>query len=250
MSDRRSHNDGGTKLSPQTLVVASLASLTAAIVVSTFWRGGTPIAAAMTPVIVALASELYSRPARRITELSSRAGVARSGRFAHESIRERERVPSGAPPDRRFPDALRPPDEPELGPMRVYRTEQRSSPVRRIHIRLALLTALLAFVIATAVLTVPELVLGGSVASHGKTTLFGGHRHKSNSTKTDKNKTTTQQSPTTSAPSPTTTAPAPSTTAPAAPPAQTAPSTTTPAPSSTTPVTPQSQTVPAPTPSG
>src|SRR4051794_3763545 len=175
MPDRRgSQGGGGNRVSPQTLVVASLASLTAAIVTSTFWRGGTPITAALSPVIVAIASELYSRPARRITELSSRAGVARTRR-AGEDVRARERVPTGVPPGRPLPAAVRPPDEPELGPMRIYRTEQRSSPVRRVHIRVALITAALAFVIAAAVLTLPELVFGGSVASHGRTTLFGGH---------------------------------------------------------------------------
>ena len=238
VSDRRSH-DGGTKLSPQTLVVASLASLTAAIVTSTFWRGGTPITAALTPVIVALASELYSRPARRITELSSRAGATRSPRFAQESVRERERVFSGGPPERGLP--VRPPDDSSVGPMRVYRSEQRQSPIRRIHIRAALLTALLAFVIAAAVLTLPELVFGGAVSSHAKTTLFGGHSSRHTST-TKHNGTTTQTTPTTSAPSSSTTTPAPTTTTPAAPPAQSAPQTTTPT------QTPQSGATPSPAP--
>ncbi|HKN95261.1 MAG TPA: hypothetical protein VJU60_13080 [Thermoleophilaceae bacterium] len=223
MSERRPQ-DGGTKLSPQTLIIASLASLTAAIVTSTFWQRGTPITAAITPVIVAVASELYSRPARRITELRSR-------RFAQQQVPQRERVPSGAPPRR--PEALRPPDDGELGPMRIYRTEQRSSPIRRVHIRAALITAAIAFVIALAVLTLPELIFGGSVAARGsRTTFFGGgtshHTHKTPSN--------TQTAPTTTTPSstaPTQTAPATTT-----PPAQTAPQTTapsqTPAPSGAT----------------
>src|SRR3954449_13176369 len=89
VSNRRSH-DGGTKLSPQTLIVASLASLTAAIVTSTFWRGGTPITAALSPVVVAIASELSIRPAGRNTELGSRAGSVRTRRSTSE-VRERER---------------------------------------------------------------------------------------------------------------------------------------------------------------
>jgi hypothetical protein len=223
MSERRPSSDGGTKLSPQTLIVASLASLTAAIVTSYFWQKGTPITAAITPVIVALASELYSRPARRITELSSRASVARSRRFAQEELRARERVPTGGLPDWR-PDAVRPPEEPALGPVRVYRSEQRSSPIRRVHIRAALITAAVAFVIAAAVLTLPELVFGGSVAGHRSTTFFGGGhstRHKSSPQKN------TRTSPATSAP---TTTPAPTTSAPTvtAPPAQTTPQTTAP----------------------
>jgi hypothetical protein len=244
--DRRARDDGGTKLSPQTLIVASLASLTAAIVTSTFWQRGTPITAALTPVIVALASELYSRPAKRITQLSARANVTRSRRFTHEQARvlERERVTSGAPPDRWRPESLSPPDDPDYGPMRVYRTEQRSSPIRRVHVRAALVTAAIAFVIAVAVLTLPELVFGGSVAAHGRTTFFSsGHRHKSNSSSSSdkKHNTTTQTTPTTSAPSSSTTTPAPTTITPAAPPAQTAPQTT-------TPVTPVPS--PSPAPSG
>lgn len=212
MSDRRPQ-DGGTKLSPQTLIVASLASLTAAIVTSTFWQKGTPITAAITPVIVAVASELYSRPARRITELRSR-------RFTQQQVPQRERVPTGAPPRR--PDAMRPPED-DFGPMRIYRTEQRSSPIRRVHIRAALITAAIAFVIALAVLTLPELIFGGSVAASGRTTFFGGTSHHRSHKSTPSN---TQTAPTTTTPS--TTAPtqtAPTTTTP---PAQAAPPTTAP----------------------
>jgi hypothetical protein len=221
--DRRPNDDGGSKLSPQTLIVASLASLTAAIVTSTFWQRGTPITAAITPVIVALASELYSRPARRITQFSSRAGEVRGRRFEHES-RVRERVPSGAPPDLWRAESLSPPEDDALGPMKIYRSgAERPSPVRRVHIRVALATAAIAFVIALLVLTLPELVFGGSVAARGSTTFFGStsHRH-GNSTKHESTRTT----PTNSTPS--TTTPTQSTPTVTAPPAQTTPVTTAP----------------------
>jgi hypothetical protein len=221
MSGRRQDNGGGSTLSIQTLIVASLASLTAAIVTSTFWQRGTPITAAITPVIVALASELYSRPARRITQFSSRAGQVRAGRFQHEA-RVRERVPSGAPPDRWRSESLSPPEDDALGPMKVYRAgADRRSPVRRVHIRVALVTAAIAFVIAALVLTLPELVFGGSVAARGSTTFFGStsHRHRS-STKHQ----STQTTPTNSTPS--TTTPTQSTPTVTAPPAQTTPQTT------------------------
>src|ERR1051325_6604962 len=124
---------GGSRLSPQPRIVASLASLTAAIVTSTFWQRGTPITAAITPVIVALASELYSRPARRITQFGARASQVRSSRFTSEPRRTYERVPSGAPPERRRPDALQPPEDESLGPVRIYRSgAERPSPVRRV----------------------------------------------------------------------------------------------------------------------
>ena len=162
-------DDGGSKLSAQTLIVAGLASLTAAIVTSTFWQSGTPIAAAITPVIVAIASELYSRPARRISELGSRVQT-RPRRF-DEGRAARERAPVGGAP-RRLPEAPPPLREPGPGQVRVYRTSSRP---RRVHMKVAIVTAAIAFAIAAIVLTVPELVFGGSVATHRKTTFFGGH---------------------------------------------------------------------------
>lgn len=202
MADGRSPSGGGgSRLSPQTLIVASLASLTAAIVVSHFWRGGTPIAAAITPVIVALASELYRRPAERITQLGSRA----------TAVRQRERVLTGAPPE---PPRTEVPEGP--GAIRVYRTPSNR---RRFHAKVVAATAAVAFVIAIAVLTLPELVFGGSLASHGRTTFFGGStHHRSTSTHTTTTITTqsTQQSssaaPTTTVTVPSPAAPAPQTT--------------------------------------
>src|SRR3954470_5876656 len=53
---------GGESLSLQTLVVAAGASASAAVVVSHLWKDGTVIAAAMTPVIVAILKEVLARP--------------------------------------------------------------------------------------------------------------------------------------------------------------------------------------------
>jgi hypothetical protein len=58
---------GGEGLSLQTLIVASLASAGAAIIVSLFWRQGTIMAAAITPVLVALLREAFHRPAQAIS---------------------------------------------------------------------------------------------------------------------------------------------------------------------------------------
>src|SRR4030081_3591717 len=59
------------RLSIRTLGIASVASAAAAVVTSQFWIHGTWIAAAMTPVIVSVVSELLHRPteavARRVT---------------------------------------------------------------------------------------------------------------------------------------------------------------------------------------
>jgi hypothetical protein len=200
---------GGNRLSPQTLIVASLASLTAAIVTSHFWRGGTPITAAITPIIVALTSELYRRPAERITKLGSRATAVRNAR-------ERDRVLSGPPPA--LPDQAPRAEVPEgSGPIRVYRTPSNR---RRFHAKVVAATAAVAFVIAMAVLTLPELVFGGSLASHGRTTFFGGgSSHRSTSAESTTTITTQSKSGQTSTAATTTvTVPAP---------AQQAPQTTT-----------------------
>jgi hypothetical protein len=77
-------------LSAGTLVIASVASLTAAVVTSYFWSRGTPIAAAVTPVIVALVSEMLHRPATVISQ-----------RFTTETDALPEAAGAGPPPPRR-----------------------------------------------------------------------------------------------------------------------------------------------------
>src|SRR5215210_9545763 len=52
-------------LSVTTLLIASLSAATAAIVVPLVWEDGGVVAAAITPVIVALASEAYRRPVEK-----------------------------------------------------------------------------------------------------------------------------------------------------------------------------------------
>lgn len=197
-SSRAPSGGGGSRLSLQTLIVASLASLTAAIVTSHFWRGGTPITAAITPVLVALASEIYRRPAERITKLSSRA--AATTRMRGGAVSARDDVTSGPPaaaPDEGGPDGT-PPDGPLLdlqdagpGPVRVYRPESN----RHFHLKIVLATSVVAFAIALAALTLPELIFGGSLASHARTTFFGGRsRHHRSTTKTTTTSTKAQSS--------------------------------------------------------
>jgi hypothetical protein len=151
-----------------TLIIAAVASVVAATVVSRLWQAGTVMATAMTPVLVALVKEALERPARRVTSIASR---------------------SVAPTPSRTPRTVAPPiDDPELTPMRVYRRDRQVG--RRW--KLAIATGLLAFLIGVAVMTVPELVAGRSVVS-GKhdTTIFGGQRR--TSTTTSKPKTTTTE---------------------------------------------------------
>jgi hypothetical protein len=220
-----------------TLVVAAVASVIAATVVSRLWQAGTVMATAMTPVIVALIKEGLDRPARRVSTIASRAAVTPLAR-ATRAVAE--------PP----PEAYAPPPPvvgPELSAMRVYRRERTTG--RRW--KLAVATGLLAFVIGVAVMTLPELVAGRSVVSATHhTTIFGGHRAARTSrttTQTDK-KTTTGESTTTTdtQPQDTTTQPDTTTTAPNGQqaPTTTAPTTTEPAPTQPAPTQPPAQTQP------
>lgn len=174
-------------LSLQTLILAAVASGTAAIVTSHFWKGGTVIASAMTPVIVAIVkeglarpmeSELVRRPARKATEIAA-ARLTPSAAPVREPVGARARnLPQQPPPGLRLDDegltadGLTPGDVLLSHPRRTYGTSSRTR--QRARLKLAIVTGLLAFVVAAVVLTVPELVFGGAVASHHSTTFFGG----------------------------------------------------------------------------
>src|SRR3954449_3616002 len=142
-------------LSLRTLAIASLASATAAILTSQFWRGGTPIAAAVTPVIVALVSEMLHRPteaiARRIT--SERTAIL------PPDILEQE------PPQDEEPSPRR--EEP---PVRVYGKQRVPRRRRKIAVGVVVSTAVLAFAIAAFALTVPELITGPPITGRAPPT--------------------------------------------------------------------------------
>jgi hypothetical protein len=200
----------GGGLQVGTLVIAAIAAVIAATVVSRFWQAGTIMATAMTPVIVALVKEGLERPARRVSSLATRA--ATPSPMARASRRVVEPPPEAyAPP----PPVVGPGDE--LSEMRVYRRE-RTMGGRRW--KLAVATGLLACVIAVAAMTLPELVAGRSVVSGSHhTTIFGGHRSSATTTKskTDTEKSTTDEQKSTSTesqPQDTTTQPDTTTTAP------------------------------------
>ncbi len=190
-------------LSVRTLVIASVASAVAAVLTSLFWTRGTPIAAAITPVIVALVSELLHRPADVISQrfttetdaLPEAAGAGRppprqaqegeparddaetaveAGPAATAPLRQatRERAAAArATHDRGNGGRPRRPAAGETPPgVRVYGSEKRSLPWKPIA-----LTAALAFVIGAGVLTLPELIAGQSLGQGDRgTTYFGG----------------------------------------------------------------------------
>src|SRR3954453_5907107 len=121
-----------------TLIIAAVASVIAAVVVSHLWQSGTLWATAMTPVIVALVKEGLERPAQKITEVS----VAPPRHSPDELVVEEVEPVPDAPGAR-----------PEPAGYSVYGLQRK-------HWKLALLTGLLAFVVAAAALTLPELVAG------------------------------------------------------------------------------------------
>lgn len=127
MSGPDRHDGGG--ISVVTLVIAAAASASAAFVVSRVWGSGTLIGAAVTPIIVAVVTELLRRPATRLPDL---------------------RTP---PP----PTGGRSPAGSAEPPVHVY----RAAPAAR-HWRIVALTALAAFVIGVSLYVVLDRVAGGS----------------------------------------------------------------------------------------
>jgi hypothetical protein len=207
---------GGLELS--TLIIASISSVVAAVVVSHVWGGGTVMAAAVTPVIVALTKEALARPAERLSDVT---------------VRRR-----GAPDELLVEEVAPGPEGPEPDGYAVYGA-------RRRHWKIAAITGLAAFALAVAVLTLPELVAGRSVTSGGRdTTLFGGGSKR----KKDKESTTsTGATETQTVTTQTTTVTVPSETTPqTAPPAQTTPTATTTTPAAPAPAAPPPTTTPSP----
>jgi hypothetical protein len=246
-------------------VIAAAASATAAIVISHIWKGGTVIAAAMTPVIVAIVKEMLAKPLeselvkKPVAKLASgsravvgTAAGARAGRSQSEQRGHGDPLMDGdshEPPTR--PRGAQ--TDPGLSPIRTY---GGATPRRRprIHLKVALITGIVAFAIAAAALTLPELIFGGAISSGHSTTLFGGggsSTKNSKNTGNSKNQSTTSTQPsqsqrtTPATPPPTTGTKTPTTTTPqqTTPQQQTPPQQTTPQQSSPVPTTP---TPPAP----
>ena len=174
----------------RTLVIASAASATAALVTSRLWIAGTWIAAAMTPVIVTLVSEMLRRPtaalARGITvdrpalpdpEAPARPEAAAAQRVAQ---RLRRRGRPAARPRGAAPAACAPRPRPPPRACTAARRRARARAGARSPTDVVFGTAALAFVIAVLALTLPELIAGDSIGKNsGRTTLFGGSKKKS-----------------------------------------------------------------------
>ena len=163
----RTGREEDRRLSIRTLAIASLASAAAALVTSRFSTIGTPVAAALTPVIVALVSEMLHRPTEKI-----------AARMTTDRPRVLPEGMGGGPPDAHPTEALpdRAPSEPgaETGPpeppVRVYgRSGSPRRPRRKIALGVVVLTGLLGFAIAAIALTGADLATGGA----DRPTIFG-----------------------------------------------------------------------------
>jgi hypothetical protein len=160
-------------LSIKTLLIAGAASATAALVVPLFWRPGTVFAAAMTPVIVSVVSELLKRPTEKVTTVATRR--ATGGGVIFEP-----------PPEEPFdPLAPAPTEELEALPQTTSQRAVHRRPLTGRQWKLALVTGLVAFAGAATVVTASELLAGDSVSSSGgRTTFFSGsQRNKDTSDK-------------------------------------------------------------------
>jgi hypothetical protein len=212
---RKDDNGGG--LSLQTLAIASLSSLAAALFIHKFWQAGAILGAAVTPVIVALVSEGLRRPVEVVT--------TRTGRTRDQT-------------------AVNPPPvvtqrEDKFG---IWE-EQRSR--RPLHLKLALATGLVAFAIAAFFLTGAELVLGGASDSDKFRVLPGRQQKKDSSSSKDATPSSTQPDEANPVPEEEGQAP-PTVTVTAPPEEEVPPAETTPPPAETTPVPDPGATTPVP----
>ena len=164
------------RLNMRTLVIASVASATAAAVTSQLWIRGTWIAAALTPALVALISEAMHRPTERLARAWTSARPALGAGASRHADRP---APADEPLQARAQPAPPPPHGAAggapgaAGPVRVYRQPPPRAPRRRIALGVVAATAAIAFVIAVAALTAGDLISGGSIGKgSGRTTFF------------------------------------------------------------------------------
>ncbi|MGH2840971.1 MAG: hypothetical protein ACRDKY_09130 [Solirubrobacteraceae bacterium] len=199
-----------------TLTITAVASGAAAYTCSQLWAPGTLASAAAMPVLVSIIKEALQRPAKVVTHAVPVRGVVRSA------------TPRDA-------DDLHAQPQPEPEPEPLTRVAQPGTlgdpPSGRSHRwYLAVITGLLGFLVAAVVLTVPELVAGGSASGGDRgTTLFGGDdERKAEKRDREREPTTTTPGRTVTVPGRTVTVPPPSSrTQTTTTPTQTVPPTTT-----------------------
>lgn len=148
----------GSTVDLPTLIITAIASALAAFICSKVWEPGTLASAATTPVLVAIGKELLRKPTEVVTTVVPPVLPGRQSRGRGLSGPDEPTAvipPPGADISAPAIVALKPPVVTQPGG-------------RRLHWRVAVFTGLLGFVVAAAVITLPELLNGGG------TTYFGG----------------------------------------------------------------------------
>lgn len=193
-----------SRISWRTLLVASMASVAAAFVVSALWAPGTLIGAAVTPVIVALTSELLRKPIEAVPSPSAALAPLRPSGHGGPPPAAQEHPHADDPvvPTAPRPDGLPPHAEPARRPVvhQYARSDYRTWDRKRI--KLALVTGALAFAIAVAFFVVADLTTGSAVTGRGGSSSLFSPRKDRNSTPattttTEQRRPTTQQQTTT-----------------------------------------------------
>lgn len=151
-SQRR--NEGA--LSIRTLLIAAASSASASLVVPQIWETGTIFAAATTPVVVAFVSETLKRPVDAVS------GVRVRRTSSGAAILDRPAPPRSLEGEPFDPLAPAPTDEFEAALVASQarasrRVESRRRPLSGRQWQLALVTGLVAFVVAAAVVTASDL---------------------------------------------------------------------------------------------
>jgi hypothetical protein len=156
----------------------------------------------MTPVIVSIVKELLARPlesdlvrrpVQKVSGIAASRPTTTQARVADPVGARPRNLPAQPPPsvplDERgtTPEGLTPGDVVLTHPRRTYGGNGHARGRRPPRLKLAVITGLIAFLIAAAAITLPELVFGGAVASHHSTTFFGGGSSKSAKDKTNDN---------------------------------------------------------------
>jgi hypothetical protein len=217
-------------LSLQTLLISSISAVIAAVVVPTFWARGSLIATAVTPIVVALVSEMLNRPAKVIT-----AAAPKVARRSATGAAVRSPQPTGVGARGEGPERVAHGGAPPWSddPQDPFGLRADEAPRRRLPVKVGIVTGLIAAVVGAGVVTASELALFGHSIGHSssETSLFGGKAQKAKSTPTPTptpkaSATATQTATPSTTPSATATA-TPTATATATPSATVAPQTAT-----------------------
>jgi hypothetical protein len=180
MTDQKESPRGGSRISPQTLIIASVASAAASFAVARIWGAGTLFGAATAPVIVALVSEFLRRPVQTVTATAKRRPTAQ-GKPALRSGADAAPPGPVEPAARVTPDAASETLTPDVA-------SETLTPVAagrwRPHWRLVLATGGIALAIVVGLYTVADLVAGHSITGNGQpTTFLGGSANTKQKTK-------------------------------------------------------------------